>query len=185
MTVVVSTAPATEPVTITEAKLHLKVDGTDDDNLITALIKAARMQAENETRRALITQTIDVYLDAFADEILLPPITAVTAITYTDTAGATQTLASNQYAVDIYSEPARVVPAYDVTWPETREQNNAVKIRCTAGWANAAAVPEAIKSWMLLQIGHWYANREAAGARLDPLPFIECLLDPYRVQRAF
>lgn len=185
MTVVVYTAPATEPVSLTEAKLHLKVDGTDDDNLITALIKAARMQAEHETRRALITQTIDVYLDAFADEILLPPITAVTAIIYVDENGTTQTLAADQYVVDIYSEPARVVPAYGVSWPATREQNNAVKLRCTAGWANAAAVPEAIKSWMLLQIGHWYANREAAAARLDPLPFVECLLDPYRAQRAF
>ena len=184
MTVVVYTQPSTEPISLTEAKLHLRVDVSDDDTLITALIKAARMAAEQETRRALITQTIDAYFDAFDDEILLPPISAITAITYVDTAGATQTLASDQYAADIYSEPARVIPAYGAAWPATREQQNAVKLRCTAGWANAAAVPETIKAWMLLQIGHWYANREAAAGKLEPLPFTDSLLDPYRVQRA-
>ena len=187
MTVVVYTAPATEPLTLSEAKLHLRVDVIDDDALITSLIKVARQQAEQELRRALITQTIVVYLDAFDCHIALPPITAVTAISYTDLNGATQTLASDQYLVDLYAEPACVTPAYAVIWPATRCQRNAVKVRCTAGWANAAAVPEAIKQWMLLQIGHWYANREAVGTQSggtgggSPMPFVGALLDPYRV----
>jgi uncharacterized phiE125 gp8 family phage protein len=59
---------------------------------------------------------------------------------------------------------------------------NAVKVRYVAGWANAAAVPQGIKQWMLLNIGHWYENREAStGGGLVALPFIASLLDRYRV----
>jgi uncharacterized phiE125 gp8 family phage protein len=186
MTTVVYTAPATEPLTLSEAKLHLRVDVTDDDTLITSMIKVARQQAEQELRRALITQTIDVYFDAFGTRLLLPPVSAVSAITYVDTAGATQTLAADQYLVDVISEPAKVCPAYAVTWPATRDQANAVKVRCTAGYGNAAAVPEAIKQWMLMRISSMYDNRAeyaAAGrdVKVASLPFVDSLLDPYRV----
>ncbi len=181
MTVIVYTAPVTEPLTLSEAKLHLRVDHSDEDALITSLIVAARRMAEHELHRGLITQTIDVYLDAFGDEIRLPPVSAVTSITYVDLNGATQTLAADQYQTDLYGEPARILPAYAVIWPATRDQANAVKIRCTAGFGAAAAVPDGIKQWMLLQIGHWYAHREAVDSKLEPLPFADTLLDPYRV----
>lgn len=60
-----TSAPLIEPLTLTEAKLHLRVSGTDEDTLITNLISAARVQAENICRRAFITQSWTLYLDAF------------------------------------------------------------------------------------------------------------------------
>ncbi|MCX7177701.1 MAG: head-tail connector protein [Proteobacteria bacterium] len=190
--IVVSSGPATEPISTTEAKLHCRIDTSDDDTIVAALIKASRMMAEQELGRALITQTIDAYFDAFpcypnsaygGRIIHLPPISAVTGITYVDGAGATQTLAADQYLVDAKSVPARIEPAYGLSWPAHRVQANSIKITCTAGFGAASAVPEAIKQWMLLQIGHWYANREAASDQLAPLPYIGLLLDPFRVGR--
>jgi hypothetical protein len=58
-------APAEEPITLAEAKLHVRQDGTADDDLITALIVAARRSCETRLRQALVTQTWDLYLDAF------------------------------------------------------------------------------------------------------------------------
>lgn len=66
------TAPTVEPTSLAEAKLHLKVDGGEDNALITALIKTARRLAEAETKRAFITQTWQMYLDSAPAEINIP-----------------------------------------------------------------------------------------------------------------
>lgn len=190
MAIVVQTAPAAEPISLLEAKAHCRVEVTDDDTLITSLIVAARQQAEVELRRYLITQTLDLYLDEFPDyddnerAIYLPPLQSVTSISYVDTTGTTQTLAADQYIVDAMSQPARIEPAYGCYWPSIREQANAVKIRFVAGYGAAgSSVPQCIRQWMLLQVGHWYANREASGGKLDPLLFVDRLLDGERVMR--
>ena len=76
------TAPAVEPVTLEEAKLHLKVDGAEDNTLITTLITTARELAERETKRAFITQTWQMYLDQAPQiiEIPKPPLQSIVSI---------------------------------------------------------------------------------------------------------
>lgn len=184
MSLKVITPPATEPVTLTEAKVHLRVDGTAEDALITSLIVAARQGAEHLTGRALMPQTLELALDEFSDKIKIPrpPFVSVTSVTYTDTAGATQTLSPADYVIDSHSEPAQLVRPYGTGWPSTRCQPNAVLIRYQVGYANAAAVPDEIKSWMLLRIGMLYANREsvATGVSVASIPHVDRLLDAYR-----
>ena len=93
----VTTEPSVEPATSTEAKLHLKVDHTDDDTLITIIIQAAREIIEQYTHRSLITQSRTIKLDYFPDrEILIPhgPLISITSIKYYDEDEAQQTLSS-------------------------------------------------------------------------------------------
>lgn len=160
---------------------------TTDDPLLSGLIAAARASAEAETGCALVTQTLDQYFDAFPCweiEVAKGPLQSVSAITYVDNDGVTQTLAADQYRVATGDERGRVEPAFGVVWPVARAQLDAVKVRYIAGFGAAAAIPQPIKQWMLLQIGHWYANRESVGdSRLQPLPYVGALLDPYRVRR--
>ena len=59
------TAPASEPVSLAEAKAHLRIEAADDDSLIGALITAARQSAEAHMRRALMSQTWRLSLDRF------------------------------------------------------------------------------------------------------------------------
>lgn len=158
---------------------------TTGDALLSILIASARQHAETLLKRYLITQTIDLYLDCFPDcEIKLPPIQSVTAITYVDTNGDTQTLATDQYLVDAVSTPSRIAPAYGVTWPSVRYQNNAVKIRFVAGYGTASAVPQCIKNWMLMRIKQVYDQRDMieTGAISElPYSYVDGLLDPERV----
>ena len=190
MALVLVTGPATEPVSKAEAKLHLRVDGTDDDDHIDALIVSARMHVEAILRRALITQTWKLVLDSWPTEIVKfakPPLASVVSVTYLDEAGESQTFAAGNYIVDTASEPGRLILAKNASWPsEELYPLGAVRIEYTAGYGDAEDVPQAYKQAMLLLIGHFYENREAVvaaqGANIQELPMaVMALLFPTRV----
>lgn len=164
------TAPATEPLSIEEARLHLRVEVSLEDPLIAAFITAARLWAEGFTGRAFVTQTHDLLLDRFpcsreqAIPIPLPPLQAVSSVKYYDTGGTQQTLAGSSYIVTApagpYADPGSVRLAYGVEWPETQERPNAVEVRFVCGYGAATVVPELIKAGMRLQLGEFFKNRE-------------------------
>lgn len=170
MTQKLVTAPATEPVSLTEAKLHLREDGDDQDDLIELFIKAAREAVEKHTGRGLIDQTWDVYLDEFPDdddpiEIALAPIIEVVDVFYTDSAGVEQTMAEgDDYLLDTVSRPARIKAV--LAWPSAKETMNAVRARVRVGYLDQsvspaeADVPSRIKSAILLIVGNLFAHRE-------------------------
>ncbi len=186
MGLTLTSAPAAEPVSLAEAKLHCRVDLGDDDTLLTALITAARRLAEGQTGRALVTQTWKQTFDAFplaAIALERPPLQSVTSVKYLDSAGVQQTLDAGAYTVHTSAQLGLVAPLPGTRWPTTQAHLEAVEVIFVAGYGNAATVPQEIKQWMLLQIGHWYAHREAAGEQLAPLPYFDALLDAYRVMR--
>lgn len=178
----VITPVATEPVTLAEAKLHLRVDHSTDDTLISSLISAAREECEHLLERALAPQTLRLSIDAFpADGIELPrpPVTSIESIQYVDTDGATQTLAGSDYYLDDEQEPSWVVPAYGVVWPDTRDEANAVVVTYVAGYTDC---PDVIRAWILLRVGTLYCTREADSDKPAlPSPFADRLLDRYRI----
>lgn len=160
------TAPATEPVSVTEAKAHLRVTYTDEDSLIADLIVAARRWFEEQTYRALVSQTWDLKLDEFPtgdDPIRVPraPMVSVTSITYVDGDGVTQTWSSSQYVVSATRQPGLIRPAYGYEWPaDVRDQPDAINVRFVAGYGAAADVPGPIKAAIKLLIGQLYEFRE-------------------------
>lgn len=151
---------------IGDASLGAQVpsSNTTGDPLLNEFIKTARNDAEKYLKRYLITQTLDLYLDRFPEwEIKLPPLQQVTAITYVDQDGVTQTIDSADYVVDATSTastPSRITPAYGKTWPTPRDQINAVKIRFVAGYGSASAVPSCVKTWIKYQVKTMYESRD-------------------------
>ncbi|MFZ4773938.1 MAG: head-tail connector protein [Terrimicrobiaceae bacterium] len=165
MTIKVITAPVFEPITLAEAKLHLRVDTTDDDALISALIVAAREEIERRSWHALMTQTLELVLDEWPcdDEIVLPrpPLQSVTSFTYKDASGTVNTWDPAHYVVGVDTVPAEIEPAYGKYWPATAlHPVDAIRIRYVCGFASASAVPQSLKQAMLLCMGRWYENRE-------------------------
>ena len=130
------TAPTAEPLSLAEAKLHLRVDGTADDTLIPPRISSARQYVEDFTGRDLVDQSHKLLLDAFPSWVELPgsPLVSVTSVTYIDENGATQTAAASLYDVDITTEPGTLRLAFDQTWPSTRSTPNAVTINYDTGY---------------------------------------------------
>lgn len=186
----VATQPTVEPVTIDEAKAHLRVDHADEDALIHGLIRAAREYVENVTARTLITTTYDLSLPAFPScgyiEFPRSPVQSVTSVTYRDSAGASTTWGTSNYLVDTAGLVGRLVPAYGVSWPSfTAYPVNPVTVRFVAGYGAAGDVPEQLRQAMLLYLTHLYENRSATGGASNAVREIDlgvrALLAQYRV----
>lgn len=188
-------APTVEPISLAEARVHLRLtsdDTTVEDALIGIWIAAARRRAEQLTNRSLIAQAWRLVLDCFPRCIELErgPWTAITSITYLDTASATQTIsfaaASNgiqrstddTLVADLTS--GRITPAFGCTWPIALPEIGAIAVNFAAGYGAAGTnVPENIRSWMLLRIGSLYENREdVTDGTANPLPHVDALLEP-------
>ncbi len=167
MALKVITPPAIEPVTLTEAKLHSRVDGTTEDALITALIVSGRELAEKFQNRAYITQTLEVTYDGWPNGTIItlpmPPLIDVVRIRYYDTDNNDDDMDAADYFVDTDSEPGRVSLAYDAAWPSIQLRPiNGVQIRFEAGYgALATDVPQNVKDAILLYVNYRYHNRES------------------------
>lgn len=159
MNLEITVAPASLPISVAEAKRHLRVTGTDEDTHIKTLIRAATAHVEALTRRALVTRTAVMRMDAFpsgAIEVPLAPLRSVTSIAYIDTAGDSQTWAASKYDVDVRSRPGRIEPAYGEVYPSTRDDMNAVTVTFVCGHATLFTVVAATD--VLTATGHPYAE---------------------------
>lgn len=178
------TAPTSEPITLDEAKLHLRVDSNVEDALINALIKAARSQVENDTWRSLITQTWKLNMDSSEVKtftgVTKSPIQSITHIKYFDINVVQQTLSTGSYQADILNEPTRIKINQ---MPQMADQMNAMEIQFVSGYGVAASVPQELKEAMLLLIAHWYEHREAVTVgNMKKLPNgYDALITPYKL----
>jgi uncharacterized phiE125 gp8 family phage protein len=193
----VVTPPTADPVSLAEAKVHCRVDVTDDDGLIAGYLIAARMACEDETGRRFMSQTLDLKLDGGwplvwdrfcarnVPRIVLPtpPLQSVTSIKYFDTNGTEQTLAADQYRVSAGDVFGFIEPAYNVSWPDVRKQIETITVRFISGYgSNLGDVPEPIRLAILLLTGHYYDNREAmSSANMVEMPLgVRALLQKYK-----
>lgn len=147
---IVTTAPTAEPVCVTEVKNFLRIDHDEDDTMLAAFIKTARVWVENYCSRALMTQTRQLKADCFPASAVISdfraPLASVTSIVYTDQNGDSQTLPTANYQVDTTSTPPRVGLNDGYSWPLTKINTfNTVVITYVAGDTPAESVPTAIK----------------------------------------
>jgi uncharacterized phiE125 gp8 family phage protein len=183
MSLTLVTPSATEPVTLSEAKAHLKVDTTADDTLIASLITGARARAEWHTGRAFITQSWTLWLDAWPQngpiEIPLPPLQSVTQVRVYALDDTPNVLDPAVYQVDAASAPARLALKETSAPPTNLRAVNAVEIAFTAGYGAAAGVPQPIKQAILQIVADLYAHR---GDEEGIVSFAaQALLAPYRI----
>lgn len=185
-----TTQPAVEPVTVAEAKAHLRVDTSDDDTYIGTLVTAARQWVEEYLDRSLVNTQWTMRLDSFPYEIELPrpPIatsgtTTAVSVTYTLGSEATATLSTASYRVDRNSTPGVVRQLRSGTWPANLDDYNAVTVTWWAGYgASGSSVPAAIRHAILMVVGTLYERRAAAdNAGSVDVPFgVKALLDSQR-----
>lgn len=160
ITLRVITAPTAEPVSLETAKEYLRVDGTSEDVLIESLIKSARETGEQLSRRAFVTQTLEMVIDEFPRDLsvilLRPPLQSVTSVKYYDTDSIEATW--TDYEVDARSEPGKII--FNSMPGVSLLESGGVAVRYVAGYGDAEAnVPERIKNAILAAVAYLYENR--------------------------
>ncbi len=198
------TAPATEPVTLTEAKAWARVDFTDDDAAFSSLITAARMAAEEYLRRTLITATLKLTLDLSCEgnnwlgegtydlpvtalygglpstvELPKGPVQSITSVVTYDLTDTASTFATSSYRADTAGE--RLVLTYGSLWPSNLRPVGAAAITYVAGYGNAAAVPQPIKTGILIHVASMYEQRGQCEDAMDLPPGSKQLYNQYRI----
>ena len=179
----VITPASTYPVSLTEAKSHLKIDTSADDTYITSIIKAATQLSEEYTNRFFIDTVIDQTCSDFAQlqTLFKSKVSAVAHVKYYDSDNSLQTLSATIYDTQLQYEPSQIQLADDKSFPEITKRNDAVVARYTVGYgASASDVPEIIKQAILLTIGNFYQNRNSVviGRIATELPMnVKWLLD--------
>jgi uncharacterized phiE125 gp8 family phage protein len=177
-----------EPVTLAEAKLHLRVDLSDDDALITAMISAAREMVERYTSRTLIYTAYRLTMDNWPYDIELPRSPAIEAaanlvtgiayitprIRYYDGDGNQQTMtyAAGDFEVLLDNNPPLLVLPPSGIWPVTYPlQRGAIEIDWIAGYGSASTgIPELLRLAIMMLVAHWYEHREAVGSFGSEVP---------------
>lgn len=175
-----------EPLTLTEAKDWLRVDHTDEDETIGALISAARSAVEAFVKQSLMLTTWTYRIDgSFPWEIRLPvgPLrtTSGLVVQYVDDSGVTQTLSSSVYQVSL-GLTGIIRPAYGQTWPSVRSQMDAVTVTFKAGETSIDDVKPAIMHGLRMFLADMYEHRETIviGASAQRLPMaVQNLLTPF------
>ncbi len=208
-----TTAPIAEPVSLAEAKAHLRVDASDENNYIDTLIATARAHCEAITLRQFMPAQWRLTLDDFPRgrgrspaiegcDIILPrsPVTLVGSIIYTDTNGANQVFDPTKYVVSTDDEPARISLVFGEVWPVTLDQLNAVRISYDAGYGPVGAgtttesefaalhTPQPIKQAILMLVAHLFENRETVliGTVSKEIEFsVQSLLSPLTLQECW
>ena len=190
MPLVLTSGPASEPVTVAEAKAHLRVDGSDEDALIASLILTSRLHIEAALGLALVTQGWRFVLDDWPKdrtiELPIRPLQSVSAVRVREGDGGSAILASDSYVVDASSAPPRLAPIA-AGWPRPGRVLAGIEVDFTAGYgAAASSVPATLRQALLLLVAHWFEHRDPIeiGSRETRIPAaVSDLLMPYRIKR--
>lgn len=211
-----TTDPATEPVTAAELDAHLRGDGvlaSEEGTLLNGLITAAREYVEEFTRRALITQSWTLVMDAWPTasnnlgwwdgtrqgsltqgqagyvELPIGPLQSITSIKTYDDDNSSTTFSFSNYFADTNATPGQVILNTGATWPVFTRTRNGIEIIYVAGYGDAATdVPGALKIAVKQLAAHWYENREFVKTQSDQnqaaAPLhVQSILNRWKVKR--
>lgn len=174
--------PATEPVSLEEAKDHLNVEHSEKDVLLDSYISAARGLVERSCHIVVAETDYILTLDAFpASSIYLgvTPVIAVDSVMYDDEDGMEQTVDPADYIVDNSQDYGWVVLMADASWPATLSAVNAVRVNFRAGYVDA---PPPLCQAIKLLVGDWFEYRGTTShGIIREFPYaVETLISPYR-----
>lgn len=202
-----TSAPGDLPVSLNEAKIHLRVDQDHDDALITGMIESARILCEQTTGLALISRNYDLYLDVWPGTSLSgwwdgvregadsldpvrqlnlprPPLVSVTDIVTLDEQENETVFPAESYYVDTYGIPGRIVLKKDASPPLPIRHASGIRVAFTAGYGSAPEnVPAALRHGILRIVAHLYQNRGDVPEQALRLSGADQVFQPFRLMR--
>lgn len=188
MTYALTTPPTAEALTLAEAKAHLRLDTSDEDDLVATLIRVARAHLERTTGLCLMTQTWRLYLDSVSEDAVIQiargPVQSIESVTVYDGAGTASSISLEGHVLDGRGRPARLMLTQKV---RSGRAINGIEVDFTAGFgASATDVPDTLKRAMLTHVAQMFSCRGVVGPDEQPAlipPGYDRLIAPF-LQRA-
>ena len=183
MTLIQTDPPLAEPVTLAELKAHLRIDASDENDLLEGLIRVARAHLEAVTGVALMSQGFRLLLDDWPRgqviQLMKTPVQTVDAILVYDADGVAQNLDLSGLLLDATAHPARLVIRER---PRPVQPINGIEIEFTAGFGTGSEVPTELKRAILIHAAHLHEFRGAVTLDMQPAaipPGYERLISPW------
>ena len=176
--------PAVEPISLEDMHLYLRLDDTQENDLVASLIKAARLTIESATRLKLVSQlwrlSIAQVSAGRAIRVPLAPVTSVTAVRAFDAAGVETLVDPARYRLRTGHEPALVT--FEAGFPDA---SGGIEIDLVAGFGSSAGdVPEPLRQAMRMLVACWFENRGDGAHQRALLPEdVALMIAPYRSLR--
>ncbi len=188
MTTTPLTGPAAEPLSLAEAKAHLRLTSADEDGLLSRLIIAARQHIESHTGLSLIRQqllcTHDTWPEGESLTLSPYPVISIDALRILNEDGDPTSIPLAHTYLAATPRPARLVLRQGRRWPRLERAAGGIHVHLTAGFGPSAAdVPEPLRHAAALLMAHWYEHREPVNPGEAPVPVplsVDALLAPYR-----
>jgi hypothetical protein len=173
-----STGAVTEPVTLAEAKEYARIDGFNEDTLITSLIKMARIHCESYIGKSIVLKTVTIDSFTFPYQFQMPygPLTNEANISKCVTIDENNVETPLQYRVNAGLFPKLFILG--------GAQSYKFKLVYTAGFTT---VPDDIKLAIKMMVNTLYERREDFSdlqAIESPLG-VKALLMPYKTYNWF
>jgi uncharacterized phiE125 gp8 family phage protein len=190
MTLLLLVGPAIEPLSLAEAKSWLRLDASDEDQLLSALIVSARLTLEAYTRRFFVTQSWRIVLDDWpttmrGNRLTIPfaPFQSVSAIRVYNAAGSPQTVDPESYRAPPAPNGGRI--SFITPPPAPGREADGVEIDVLTGYGlQASDTPEPLRRAISMLVAHWYENRGDQQTDATRLPAMaSALASPYRRER--
>ena len=188
MTYALITPPTAEPLTLAEAKAHLRLDTDDENDLVSGLITVAREHLERSAGHCLLTQTWRLHLDSISEDGMISiargPVQAIESLTVYDAEGDPSILPLDGHVLDGIRRPARLMLTQSV---KPGRAVNGIEIDFRAGFGDAATdVPDTLKRAMLTHVAQMFSCRGVVGLEDQPA-FIpsgyDRLIAPFLIRR--
>ena len=188
MALIRTSEPAVTPLTLADAKAHLRVDANDEDALILSLIETATQLIEKHYGLALITQGWTYFRDSWPEswliELPLSPLVSVTSILTWNAFEVSSVFDPSYYFLDTASSRPRLILHGSAPWPHPGKRANGIEIALTAGFGDTPDdVPNQLRHAILLLVAHWYETREPVVLNGEPFlvpPGVAGLLSPFK-----
>jgi uncharacterized phiE125 gp8 family phage protein len=170
------------PLTLEDAKQHLRVDSDDEDELIEAYILAAVDHVEQFTGLVLTRRLVTETLSCFGERLRSWPVSSIVSVGYVDALAADQDYDLTGLRANLAMRPVRLVT--NTRWPAVYGYNAPITVVVDAGYDSPEQVPGSVMQALKLLVGHWFRSREAVtvGVVATEVPMaVDSLLRPFRM----
>lgn len=162
MPIATLSGPLTYPVTLGEARDHLRVDGDHDDAAITRAVAAATAACERHAQARFMRQIIRwTTAPSVEGNLILPlgPVRSVDLVVVTTAAGDVVLPPADYVCTGVGERITGLAMAPGRCWPAPAAIPYPVAVTLTVGWL-PAELPGDVRSAVLMATARYYEDRQ-------------------------